>query len=203
LIAVVRYQRRSRPAYLGLRDRVADTLTALQEGLSGIRVVQSFGRERERFDVYRLRSDANVAAWRRVSLVNIGFFPAISLAQAISAAAVVAAGGVLHSRGEVSTGTVVAFALYLSSLFEPIARLGDWFSEFQSGRAALTKIVGLLETPVTVADADEAVSLPGDRLEQARQVERERDDSPGAHLAARVEHPAGGENGGHRDCLRE
>jgi ATP-binding cassette subfamily B protein len=166
LIAVVRYQRRSRPAYLGLRDRVADTLTALQEGLSGIRVVQSFGRERERFDVYRLRSDANVAAWRRVSLVNIGFFPAISLAQAISAAAVVAAGGVLHSRGEVSTGTVVAFALYLSSLFEPIARLGDWFSEFQSGRAALTKIVGLLETPVTVADADEALALPDDgRLE--------------------------------------
>ena len=60
-----------------------------------------------------------------------------------------------------STGTVVAFALYLSSLFDPIARLGDWFSEFQSGRAALTKIVGLLETPVTVADAAEAVSLPG------------------------------------------
>jgi len=166
VIAVVRYQRRSRPAYLALRDRVADTLTALQEGLSGIRVVQSFGREKERFGLYRLRSDANVAAWRRVSLVNIGFFPAISLAQAISAAAVVAAGGVLHSRGEVSTGTVVAFALYLSSLFDPIARLGDWFSEFQSGRAALTKIVGLLETPVTVAEADEALALPDDgRLE--------------------------------------
>jgi ATP-binding cassette subfamily B protein len=74
---------------------------------------------------------------------------------------VLAAGGVLHSRGEVSTGTVVAFALYLSSLFDPIARLGDWFSEFQSGRAALTKIVGLLETPVTVADAEEALSLQG------------------------------------------
>jgi ATP-binding cassette subfamily B protein len=161
VFAVVRYQRRSRPAYLALRDRVADTLTALQEGLGGIRVVQSFGRERERFGLYRLRSDANVEAWRRVSLVNIGFFPVISLAQAISAAAVLAAGGVLHSRGEVSTGTVVAFALYLSSLFDPIARLGDWFSEFQSGRAALTKIVGLLETPVTVADAEEALSLPG------------------------------------------
>ncbi|HST26230.1 MAG TPA: ABC transporter ATP-binding protein, partial [Gaiellaceae bacterium] len=151
-IAVARYQRKSRPAYLALRDRVADTMTALQEGLSGIRVVQSFGRENDRYRLYSLRSNALVTAWRHVSLVNIGFFPVIALAQAISTAAVVAAGGVLHSRGQVSTGTVVAFALYLSSLFDPIARLGDWFSEFQSGRAALTKIVGLLEAPVTVAD---------------------------------------------------
>lgn len=160
ILAAVRYQRKSRPTYLALRDRVADTMTALQEGLSGIRVVQSFGREEDRYRLYSRHSNALVSAWRRVSLVNIGFFPVIAGAQAVATAAVLAAGGVLHSRGQISTGTVVAFALYLSSLFEPIARLGDWFSEFQSGRAALTKIVGLLETPVTVADADEAVALP-------------------------------------------
>lgn len=160
VLAAVRYQRRSRPTYLALRDRVADTMTALQEGLGGIRVVQSFGREEDRYRLYGERSSALVSAWRRVSLVNIGFFPVIAAAQAVATAAVVAAGGVLHSRGQISTGTVVAFALYLSSLFDPIARLGDWFSEFQSGRAALTKIVGLLESPVTVADADEAVPLP-------------------------------------------
>src|SRR4029077_18851757 len=126
------------------------------------RVVQSFGREQDRYRLYSVRSNALVSAWRHVSLVTIGFFPLIALAPAIATGAVIAAGGVLKSRGEVSTGTVVAFALYLSSLFDPIARLGDWFSEFQSGRAALTKIVGLLETPVTVADADDAVSLPGE-----------------------------------------
>jgi ATP-binding cassette subfamily B protein len=160
VLAAVRYQRKSRPTYLALRDRVADTMTALQEGLSGIRVVQSFGREKDRYRLYSQRSNALVSAWRRVSLVNIGFFPVIAGAQAVATALVVAAGGVLHSRGQISTGTVVAFALYLSSLFDPIARLGDWFSEFQSGRAALTKIVGLLESPVTVADAADAVPLP-------------------------------------------
>ncbi len=60
VIAAVRYQRRSRPAYLALRDRVADTLTALQEGLSGIRVVQSFGREKDRYRLYGRRSSALV-----------------------------------------------------------------------------------------------------------------------------------------------
>ena len=170
-VAAVRYQRRSRPTYLALRDRVADTMTALQEGLSGIRVVQSFGREEDRYRLYRTRSDALVSAWRRVSLVNIGFFPAIAVAQAIATAVVVAAGGVLHDEGKVSVGTVVAFALYLSSLFDPIARLGDWFSEFQSGRAALTKIVGLLESPVTVADAEESRPLAAEGELVGREVD--------------------------------
>jgi ATP-binding cassette subfamily B protein len=142
----LRYGKRSRPAFLALRDRVADTMTSLQEGLAGVQVVQSFRRERDRYAAYRIRSHAQVSAWRRVSLVNIGFFPVISLAQALALAAVLVAGGIMH----VSTGTLVAFALYLVSLFDPVARLGDWYTELQSGRAALAKIVELLEEPVTL-----------------------------------------------------
>ena len=146
----LRYGKRSRPAFLALRDSVAETMSSLQEGLTGVRVVQSFGRERDRYASYRARSSAQVSAWRRVSLVNIGFFPVLALAQALALAAVVLYGGYLHRHGQVTTGTIVAFALYLISLFDPIARLGDWYSEFQSGRAALTKISSLLQEPVTV-----------------------------------------------------
>jgi len=147
----LRYGKRSQPAFLALRDRVADTMTSLQEGLAGVRVVQSFGRETDRYASYRLRSRAQVSAWRRISLVNIGFFPMIAFAQSLALAAVLVVGGYLHRHGRVSVGTIVAFALYLISLFDPIARLGDWFSEFQSGRAALTKIATLLEEPLSVA----------------------------------------------------
>ena len=146
----LRYGKRSRPAFLALRDRVADTMSSLQEGLTGVRVVQSFSREDERYASYRVRSRAQVSAWRRISLVNIGFFPMIAFAQSLALAAVLLFGGYLHEHGRVSVGTVVAFSLYLISLFDPVARLGDWFSEFQSGRAALVKIVDLLDTPVTV-----------------------------------------------------
>ena len=150
----LRYGKRSRPAFLALRDRVADTMSALQEGLAGGRVVQSFGRETDRYASYRRRSSAQVSAWRRISLVNIGFFPAIAFAQSLALAAVLVAGGYLERQGRVTVGTIVAFALYLISLFDPIARLGDWFSEFQSGRAALTKIATLLEEPVTVRSGE-------------------------------------------------
>jgi ATP-binding cassette subfamily B protein len=91
-----------------------------------------------------------VSAWRRISLVNIGFFPVIAFAQSLALAAVLVAGGYLERQGRTSVGTVIAFALYLVSLFDPVAKLGDWYSEFQSGRAALAKIATLLETPVTV-----------------------------------------------------
>jgi ATP-binding cassette subfamily B protein len=58
-------------------------------------------------------------------------------------------------------GTIVAFALYLISFFDPIARLGDWFSEFQSGRAALGKIATLLEEPVTVVGGSRTLPAEG------------------------------------------
>ncbi len=157
----LRYGKRSRPAFLALRDRVAETMTSLQEGLTGVRVVQSFAQEQERYALYRARSRAQVSAWRRISLVNIGFFPMIAFAQSVALAAVLVVGGYLHRHGRVTVGTIVAFALYLISLFDPIARLGDWYTEFQSGRAALSKIASLLDAPATVIGGHAALPAEG------------------------------------------
>jgi ATP-binding cassette subfamily B protein len=167
VVSSASYRKRSQPTFLALRDRVADVMTSLQEGLTGIRVVQSFGREREHEQAYRVHSWSLVRAWRAASLVNMRFFPAISLAQAVSTAAVLATGGYLYWHGRVTIGTVAAVALYLTSLFEPVGRLGDWYSELQSGRAALTKIVQLLETPVTVRPGARALPLSGELIVDA------------------------------------
>jgi ATP-binding cassette, subfamily B, bacterial len=187
------YQRRSHPSWLGVRERVADTMASLQEGITGVKVVKAFRRERQLFERYRTRSRALVGAWRHVSIVNISFFATIAFAQALSTAAVIGVGGWLVWRGSVTIGTLVAFALYLISLFDPIGRLGDWLSEFQSGRAALTKIVTLLETPVTVRGG--ARELPHDGALRTERVSFRYGDGalvlddvsltvrPGEHLA--------------------
>jgi ATP-binding cassette subfamily B protein len=163
----LRYGKRSRPAFLALRDRVADTMTSLQEGLTGVRVVQSFAQEQESYAAYRARSREQVSAWRRISLVNIGFFPMIAFAQALALAAVLVVGGYLERHGRVTVGTVVAFALYLISLFDPVARLGDWYSEFQSGRAALAKISSLLAEPATVIGGARSLPATGELRAEA------------------------------------
>jgi ATP-binding cassette subfamily B protein len=192
-VSSLRYGKRSRPAFLALRDRVADTMTSLQEGLTGVRVVQSFAQEQERYAAYRARSREQVSAWRRISLVNIGFFPMIAFAQALALAAVLVVGGYLERHGRVTVGTVVAFALYLISLFDPVARLGDWYSEFQSGRAALAKISSLLAEPPTVLGGTGALPAGGELRAEAvtfaygdsapAVVDVSLTVSPGEHLA--------------------
>ncbi|MGH3110658.1 MAG: ABC transporter ATP-binding protein, partial [Gaiellaceae bacterium] len=154
------YHRRSEPAYLAIRDTVGTTLAALQERFAGVPVIQAFRRERDAFAGYEERSREQIAAYKRASYVNIGFFPLIAFGQALALAGVLIGGAVLYDRGEVTIGTVSAFVLYVASLFEPIARLAEWFSEFRSGQAALTKIVGVLETPVAVPERDEPSTLP-------------------------------------------
>ena len=79
-------------------------MSSLQEGLTGVRVVQSFSREDERYASYRVRSRAQVSAWRRISLVNIGFFPMIAFAQSLALAAVLVVGGYLDGTAASPSG---------------------------------------------------------------------------------------------------
>jgi ATP-binding cassette, subfamily B, bacterial len=149
-------------AYRAIRDRVAETLTALQEGLAGVRVVQAFRREKRTLERYRPRSQAQVHAWRRASFVNIRLFAFLPLAQASALIAVLLVGAEMYRRGSISEGTLTAFVLYLIQLFDPIGRFTEWLGDFRQGLAALGKIVGLLETPNAIVERADPVELPRD-----------------------------------------
>jgi ATP-binding cassette subfamily B protein len=147
--------------YHAIRDRVADTLTALQEGLAGVRVVQAFRREERTLETYNPRSQAQVRAWRSASFVNIRLFTMIPLAQTAALIAVLLVAASMYRHGSISTGTIAAYVLYLVQLFDPIARFSEWLGEFRQGLAALGKIVGLLRTPNSIVEQDGAIELPG------------------------------------------
>jgi ATP-binding cassette subfamily B protein len=149
-------------AYHAIRDRVAETLTALQEGLAGVRVVQAFRRERRTLDHYRPRSQAQVHAWRRASFVNIRLFAFLPFAQAAALIVVLLTAASMYRSGSITIGTITAFVLYLMQLFDPIARFTEWLGEFRQGLAALAKIVGLLEVPSPIAERPGAVEAPRD-----------------------------------------
>jgi ATP-binding cassette subfamily B protein len=146
--------------YHAIRDRVADTLTALQEGLAGVRVVQAFRREGRTLETYNPRSQAQVHAWRKASFVNIRLFTMIPLAQTVALIAVLLVAASMYRKGSISTGTIAAYVLYLVQLFDPIARFSEWLGEFRQGLAALGKIVGLLRTPNSIVEQDGAIELP-------------------------------------------
>jgi ATP-binding cassette subfamily B protein len=157
-------------AYHAIRDRVADTLTVLQEGLAGVRVVQAFRREKRTLDTYHPRSQAQVRAWRRASYVNIRLFAFLPLAQASALIVVLLTAASMYKNGEISEGTITAFVLYLLQLFDPIGRFTEWLGEFRQGLAALGKIVGLLEVPTGIAEQPGAVELPRQGVLALREV---------------------------------
>jgi ATP-binding cassette subfamily B protein len=148
--------------YHAIRDRVAETLTALQEGLAGVRVVQAFRREHRTLDAYRPRSDAQVRAWRRASFVNIRLFTMIPLAQTVALIGVLLVAASMYRHGTISEGTVAAYVLYLIQLFDPVARFSEWLGEFRQGLAALGKVVGLLRVPSGIVERPDAVELPSE-----------------------------------------
>src|SRR6266550_2203235 len=157
-------------AYHAIRDRVAETLTVLQEGLSGVRVVQAFRRENRTLDDYKPRSRAQIGAWRSASFVNIRLFTMIPLAQTTALVAVLLTAASMYRNGSISEGTIAAFVLYLVQLFDPIARFSEWLGEFRQGLAALGKVVGLLRTENAVAERAEAVELPADGVLELSEV---------------------------------
>ena len=156
--------------YHAIRDRVAETLTVLQEGLSGVRVVQAFRREARTVQAYEPHSRAQVRAWRNASFVNIRLFTMIPLAQTVALVAVLLVAASMYRHGSISQGTIAAYVLYLVQLFDPIARFSEWLGDFRQGLAALGKIVGLLRAENAIEERPAAVELPADGALELRDV---------------------------------
>jgi len=159
-VASAWFRRRSNRAYLLVRDRVSQTLSTLQEGLSGIRVVQAFTAEDtfvRRFRRHNLaQSEANMDAARVQSL----YFPIVEGAGIMTTAVVVGVGALFWRHHVTTVGTIAAFALYINNLFEPMQQLSQLFNTVQSSIAGLQKIFGLLDTRSPVRERAAAVDLP-------------------------------------------
>ena len=170
VMASIKFQRSSNRAYLKVRDRIGQTLSTFQEGISGVRVIQAFGREDVevlRFSrANRAQLDANVHAVKLSAL----YFPVIELAGISTTAVIVGIGGALYHRGAVTLGTIVAFVLLLANVFEPVQQLSQLFNMLQSAGAALAKLFGLLDTPSPLQERPGAIDLPAGGAIEARDV---------------------------------
>ncbi|MGI8791610.1 MAG: ABC transporter ATP-binding protein [Acidimicrobiales bacterium] len=160
ILASIRFQRDSNRAYLQVRDRISQTLSTLQEGISGVRVIQAFAQEATTVGRFRRHNEAQLAANMEATKISARYFPVIELAGVGTTAAVVGFGGVLVGRGTVSVGTIGAFVLLLGYLFEPVQQLSQLFNVLQSAGAALNKLFGLLDTKSIVRERPGAVDLP-------------------------------------------
>ncbi len=141
-------------AFRRTRETIGAITAYLQETLSGIRVVRSFGQEphhEARFaELNTENCDANMVTVR----LNAAYFPTVEMLSGVALALIVFYGGYQALEGHITAGTVVAFVGTLSYLFEPIQQLSQLYTTYQSGMAALEKIFQLLDVTPNLTDRD-------------------------------------------------
>jgi ATP-binding cassette, subfamily B, bacterial len=150
----------SHGAYRLTRERIAAVTAYLQETLSGVRVVRSFGQEPRHAAAMTELNEANREANMRTVYLNASYFPAVELLSAVGTAAILLYGGTQAIDGAIQIGVIVAFVGYLQVFFDPIQQLSQLYTTYQQGMAALDKIFELLETEPDMVDAPAAID-PG------------------------------------------
>jgi ABC-type multidrug transport system fused ATPase/permease subunit len=159
-IASVIFRIVSAGAYRATRERIAAVTAYLQESLSGVRVVRSFGQEPRHLDEMTELNEANRLVNMKTVYLNASYFPAVELLAAIGTSVILLYGGSQAINGAIEIGIVVAFVGYLTTFFEPIQELSQLYTTYQSGMAALDKIFDLLDTEPDMVDAPGAID-PG------------------------------------------
>ena len=159
-VASVVFRIISAGTYRATRERIAAVTAYLQESLSGVRVVRSFGQEpRHEAEMTALNEQNRDVNMRSVYL-NASYFPAVELLASVGTAVILLYGGSQAIEGAIQVGVIVSFVAYLNSFFEPIQELSQLYTTYQQGMAALDKIFDLLDTPADMVDADDAID-PG------------------------------------------
>ena len=160
IAASVKFQRDSSKAYLEVREKVGANLSALQEGITGVRVIQAYAREDEQIRRFEESNRALFRSHMHSVKVSTWYFGLIEFAGIASSAFIIGIGGWLVHRGTVSLGTVVAFVLLLANLFDPVQQLSQLYNTLQSAAAALHKLFGILDATPDVDEVAAPTELP-------------------------------------------
>ena len=130
----------SRQAYRITRNKITDINTFLSENISGMKLIQIFTREKEKYAEFEDKSKGLYKAGYREMMIFAIFRPVIYLLSIAALAIIVARGGSLVLGGTISIGTLYIFINYISSFFDPIQELAEQFGTLQSSIASAEKM---------------------------------------------------------------
>ncbi len=153
------FRRRVREAFGDIRVRLARLNAYLQERLSGMRVVQLFGREADSAERFAQLNQEHLEAHRRSITIYAVFFPVVELLSAISMALLLYYGGLRAIGGTITVGVLAAFIQLTRRFFQPLQDLSEKFNLLQSAMASSERVFALLDQPVTVLEPVAPVRL--------------------------------------------
>jgi ATP-binding cassette, subfamily B, multidrug efflux pump len=153
------FRRRVREAFGDIRVRLARLNAFLQERLSGMRVVQLFGREEASARRFAALNREHLEAHLRSITIYAVFFPAVEVLTAVAMALLLWYGGLRVLDSTLTVGVLAAFIQYTRRFFQPLQDLSEKFNLLQSAMASSERVFALLDEPVTVQEPETPVAL--------------------------------------------
>ena len=159
LVAILTFVFRhlSRKAYQITRNKITELNTFLSEHISGMKLIQIFAREKEKYSEFEGKSMELYRANFREIMTFAIFRPSIYLVSVIAMILVIRTGSLSVLNGSLSLGTLFVFITYISSFFEPIQELSEQLGTLQSSIASAEKIFSVLDVkPEIISPVDPA-----------------------------------------------
>jgi ATP-binding cassette subfamily B protein len=160
LFIVAAFDRRIGPAWESVREEMGKLTTLLQENISGVRVVKAFAREKLEATRFLRRNDLNRQRNLDRLRLEANAFPAMDLMVGLSFVLLAWFGAMRVINGNGTLGLFFAYQWYLWGIIWPMRFMGWLISMMRQALAAAPRLFEILDAPLTISDAPQAIPLP-------------------------------------------
>ena len=148
-----------RPFFKASQKSMGELNAQLQDSLSGLHEIQSFGQEQQESRRVQEKNFAQVSAMLRALRASAIFHPSVEFLSSAGTVLVMFFGGFLAYKGQLSVEDIVAFVLYLSLFYGPISGVANFMESLQQSLAGAERVALILETPSAIENAAEAQDI--------------------------------------------
>lgn len=158
--AISIFGKKLRTASRVLQERAADITSVLQETIMAVRVIKSFAREDYEIERFNRENYHNFRAQMKTAQLMATLTPIIEFLAALGVTAIIWYGGREVISGSLTSGSLIAFLIYVVNLSNPIKRLSRVYGNIQKALAAAQRVFEVLDTEPEIQDAADASELP-------------------------------------------
>lgn len=153
------FNKKMKSAFKENRARIADINSQIEDSLSGIRVVKSFGNEDKEMAKFKRGNERFVDAKRRSYKYMGGYHSGMNAFSTLITVAALIAGAFFMSAGTLSAADLVTFLLYINNFTEPVKKLVNFTEQFQNGYSGYERFLEIMNIAPDIQDEPDAVSL--------------------------------------------
>ena len=157
--------------YWAVREWIGQVLSSLQEGISGVRIIQAYSDEQTQFDRFKNINDEHLKA-NMQSAKNIAiYFPFLEITRVTSIAIVIWFASIRITDGTLSLGELVALLFYLNYFFDPLIQLSFNYDLLRSAGSSMKKVFSILdEEPVLSSTGTLSPSMDSSKVIEFKDV---------------------------------